>query len=174
MTTGIKILKLKHNFFSIFLVLILLNLFFSSKLKSECLPIICTADEITKMAKGGLTATEIKKFCSNFGQKKNEEGLREKYSILEDKNWKTHYLFQNEREIVFFTVSKDVIKLQSNNPRVQYFGMEDLGDAIRFKRKEIPYKAIYTVTISREYIGEKTILVSQQYKKVRQFTWEVE
>ncbi|MBF0287639.1 MAG: hypothetical protein HQM14_07455 [SAR324 cluster bacterium] len=133
----------------------------------------CTPEEIAKLARGGFTDQQINEFCIITETKENSL-LREKYASLEGKNWKTHYYLSRsskKREEIYFTVNKDNLLLTSTNPKVQYYEVEDLGDALRFKRKQSPYKAIYTITIPLEQISENQIPIVQQYKKVTNHTW---
>ena len=136
-------------------------------------PIECTPLELAKFVKGGFTNQEISKFCLTASSSPQID-LRHKYAILEGKNWQTQYFLTQQRkqkEEVFFTVSKETVHLTSTNPDVQYYDMEDLGDTLRFKRKQTPYKAIYTITLQMDRITEATLPIIQQYKKIKHFTW---
>ncbi len=133
----------------------------------------CTSEEIAKLARGGFTDQQIKEFCIPV-KKQEDSVLREKYASLEGKNWKTHYYLSRsskKREEIYFTVNKDNLLLTSTNPNVQYYDVEDLGDALRFKRKQAPYKAIYTITISLNQISDNRLPIVQQYKKVTRHVW---
>lgn len=136
-------------------------------------PIVCTSLELAKFIQGGFTDKEISKFCI-IETSSTQPDLREKYAILEGKNWQTQYFLTQQRkkkEEVFFTVSKESIKLTSSNPSVQYYDVTDLGDTLRFKRKQTPYKAIYTITLQMDQMTDVTLPIVQEYKKIKHFTW---
>lgn len=135
----------------------------------------CSQDIIAKMARGGMTDVEIASFCANaavVNKKEEKMGLRKDYGILEGKNWQTHFLYQNKAEVVTFTVKKEGVAVSSTNPNAEYFEVEDLGDALRFKRKEAPYAAVYTLTIKMSQITETSLTVNQQYKTASSFNWK--
>ncbi len=134
----------------------------------------CTPQEIANLARGGFSNSEIEKFCGP-GSEDTDSELRQKYGILEGKNWQTHYYVskkRNKREEVFFTIGTDKIELTSSHPNVTYFDIVDLGDALRFKRRQTPYKAIYTLTIQLDTVTSNSLSVVQQYKKVTKHTWQ--
>lgn len=137
-------------------------------------PKTCTSDEIAKLARGGFTDLEIREFCILAQQSVSTTNLREKYAMLEGKNWSTHYYLsqdRQQREEVFFQINENVIQLTSSNPNVQYFDINDLGDTLRFKRRQNPYKAIYTLTLALNQMTASKLPVVQQYKKVKHYTW---
>ena len=135
----------------------------------------CTSDEIAKLARGGFTDSEIRKFCTvEKAIAPSKDNLREKYAQLEGKNWRTHfYLSPNrrQREEVFFVINENTIQITSSNPKVQYYDVQNLGDALRFKRKQNPYRAIYLLTLETDQMTAKQLPVIQQYKSVKNYVW---
>ena len=137
-------------------------------------PIVCTSLEMAKFIRGGFTDQEISKFCITEAQPV-ESDLRKKYAMLEGVNWQTQYYLtaqRQQKEEVFFTISKDTIKLTSTNPNAQYYDVKDLGDTLRFKRKQLPYPAIYTITLKIDQMTDTDLPVEQQYKNTRTYIWK--
>lgn len=135
----------------------------------------CSSDEIAKLARGGFTDAEIRGFCTlEKAAAPSKNNLREKYAKLEGKNWRTHFYLSSQRrkrEEVFFVVSENTVQIKSSNPKVQYYDVKDLGDTLRFKRKQSPYKAIYVLTLETNQMTAQKLPVVQQYKAVKNYFW---
>ncbi|MBF0276495.1 MAG: hypothetical protein HQM13_01830 [SAR324 cluster bacterium] len=136
-------------------------------------PIVCSSLEMAKFLRGGFTDQEIGKFCI-LKSEPVESDLRKKYAKLEGFNWQTQYYLtadRKQKEEVFFTIGKDKVTLTSSNPKVQYYDVSDLGDTLRFKRRQLPYRAIYTITLKMDQMTESELPVEQQYKVTRTYIW---
>ncbi len=139
-------------------------------------PIICTSLEMAKFIRGGFSDPEISKFCLTE-TKPAEDDLRKKYAMLEGANWQTQYYLSSQRkqkEEVFFTIDKEAVKLTSTNPKVQYYDVQDLGDTLRFKRRQLPYRAIYTITLKIDQMTGAKLPIEEQYKTTKKYIWKAQ
>lgn len=134
----------------------------------------CVPSTIAKFARGGFSDTEINEFCLSADEL-SQEVPDTQLTQLEGKGWITHYFLSNQRkrrEVVTFSTDAGKIIIQSSNPRVSYYDITHLGNAIQFKRKQTPYKAIYDITIEMAQVTGNQLTMSQKYKRTTTHIWK--